>query len=304
MSAENGGTKKESVPETPKWSWDNGRMTIAFIPEGNGKYSVKELSDPVNPHTKLPIASLAKSMSAIIVLDAIKKGDLKPNQLIQIYPESRSLPDSKFAVNGLPKQWGHIPIHSALTQLLQISSNTMAMNLAIATAGSSEQFVMRMNEKAKAWGMMNTHFVNEHGLPVGDRKSEHTTAKDMIIMAERMIPFLEDLKKYTNAPLTYWQPPPEQKRSSKISPDHDKLALISEGAILKTATINGCQSLLTIVPTNNVIVADVQLCAPKNSRFKSAITSLKAAFSKLTNEFIPVANSTPQSSPPAPPSIE
>jgi D-alanyl-D-alanine carboxypeptidase len=247
-------------------------------------------------------------MTALIVLDEIKAGHLKPDQMIPIYPESKILPDSKFAVVGLSKDLKEIPVHAALTQLLQLSSNTMARNLAIAVAGSSEKFVSMMNAKANAWEMHDTHFENEHGLPVGDRKSEHTTAKDLTVLAGRMIPYLDTLKSYTYAPLTYWQLPTTNPKHPQKNSDKDKLALIDEGALIKTGTIDECQSLLTVLPVRDVVVVDVQLCAKKHSRFKNALVSLRNAFHKIPDMFISHANATPnvvkQSSPPAPPSID
>ena len=294
-------------PASKTWGWKNARMTVAFLRQADGSYLMRELSDPINPEKKLPIASLAKSMTAIVVLDEIKAGNLKPDQMIPIYPESKVLPDSKFAVVGLSKDWKEIPVHAALTQLLQLSSNTMAKNLAMAVAGSSEKFVSMMNAKATAWEMHDTHFVNEHGLPVGDRKSEHTTARNMIIFAEHMLPYLHVLKSYTNAPVTYWQPPPAPKKP-ETPYEKDKKTLIAEGALIKTATIDECQSLLTLFPTEDIIVADVQLCSPKYSRFKNALISLRAAFHKIPDMLISNANATSnvveQSSPRAPPSID
>jgi D-alanyl-D-alanine carboxypeptidase len=295
---------KPALPsKSAKWGWENARMTVAFLRQADNSYSTEQLSPPLNADTKLPIASLAKSMTAILILDALNKGELKTHQMIQIHPESRVLPDSKFSVVGLPKKWTEIPVHSALTQLLQISSNTMAMNLAIEVAGSSEEFVRRMNIRAREWGMNNTQFVNEHGLPIGDRKSEYTTASDMIILARHMLPYLDSLKSYTNAPLTDWVAPAPSKKPEK-NHDKEKTTLIAEGALIKTATIDECQSLLSLLPHGNTVIADIQLCAPKYSRFKRALTSLQDAFTKIPNLLMMNANAAQKSSPPAPPSIE
>ena len=281
-------------------------MTVAFFRQADGSYLKQEISKPLNPDTKLPIASLSKSMAATLILDAIKDGRLKPEQMIKIYPESKDLRDSDFSTKGLRKEWTEIPVHAALTQLLKLSSNPMAMNFAITLAGSSEKFVELMNARAKEWQMKNTNFMTEHGLPISDnkekRKLEYTTAGDMIIMAQHMLAYIDDLKTYTNAPLAYWEPPPPNPRNPKPKPDENKAQLIAEGAIIKTATITQCESLLTIHPEGNVIISDIQLCVRKYSRFRNALTTLRRAFGEIMSAPIPNAIAAPQSSPQGQPS--
>lgn len=50
--------------------------------------------------------------------------------------------------------------------------------------GSEEEFVARMNERAKGLGMENTHFVNCNGL---DADGHLTTAKDIALMSRELI---------------------------------------------------------------------------------------------------------------------
>jgi len=54
--------------------------------------------------------------------------------------------------------------------------NDVARALARDNAGSVEQFADKMNAKAAALGMRNTHFVNPNGLPA---TSQFSTARDM-----------------------------------------------------------------------------------------------------------------------------
>ena len=57
-----------------------------------------------------------------------------------------------------------ITVRELLYGLMLRSGNDAAVALAIATAGSMEAFVGRMNEKAQALGLTNTHFENPNGL--------------------------------------------------------------------------------------------------------------------------------------------
>lgn len=59
------------------------------------------------------------------------------------------------------------------------SANDAANALAEYAAGSMEAFAMRMNEKAAALGMADTHFVNANGL---HDDAHYTTARDMAVL--------------------------------------------------------------------------------------------------------------------------
>lgn len=62
-------------------------------------------------------------------------------------------------------------------------------------AGSQENFVKMMNDKAKALGMINTSFKNAHGI---DEEGHYTTAKDIAIMARELVVNHPDIIKYTS----------------------------------------------------------------------------------------------------------
>ena len=63
-----------------------------------------------------------------------------------------------------------------LTALLVKSCNDLAQALARDNAGSIEAFVDKMNKRAVALGMKDSHFMNPHGLPIED---QYSTARDM-----------------------------------------------------------------------------------------------------------------------------
>ena len=69
-----------------------------------------------------------------------------------------------------------ITVRELIYGLMLRSGNDAAVALAIATAGSMEAFVGRMNEKAQALGLTNTHFENPNGL---DGEVHYSTARDL-----------------------------------------------------------------------------------------------------------------------------
>lgn len=79
------------------------------------------------------------------------------------------------------KDGEEISLDDLMYGLALSSANEASNALAIYLCGSIEEFVTKMNEKAKSLGAVNTHFVNTHGLH-GDE--HYTTAKDMGIIAK------------------------------------------------------------------------------------------------------------------------
>lgn len=102
------------------------------------------------------IASTTKIMTGLLVCEA---GSWERE--ISVPPEAgrrgRVQP-----VFGRPGE--RITVRELLYGLMLRSGNDAAVALAIATAGSMEAFVGRMNEKAQALGLTNTHFENPNGL--------------------------------------------------------------------------------------------------------------------------------------------
>jgi D-alanyl-D-alanine carboxypeptidase len=117
-------------------------------------------------------ASLTKIMTAYVVFDAIKAGQLSLESKITVSELANSQPPSKL---GLPVG-AEITVEKALEVLIVKSANDVAVMLAEAVAGTQEAFVERMNATAKRIGMTRTQYVNANGLPAAEQV---TTARDL-----------------------------------------------------------------------------------------------------------------------------
>ncbi|MBR5227968.1 MAG: D-alanyl-D-alanine carboxypeptidase [Clostridia bacterium] len=62
-------------------------------------------------------------------------------------------------------------------------------------AGSEENFVQMMNEKAKTLGLEHTHFMNAHGI---DEDNHYSSAKDIAIMSRELVTKHPNILKYTS----------------------------------------------------------------------------------------------------------
>lgn len=138
-----------------------------------------------NAHEKLYPASATKILTAMIILEELN--------------QKKILTKSQDSVNVVPSDSSHIglavgdkiSVKDALYGLLVGSDNFIAHDLAIASKGSIEKFADRMNEKAKAYGALNTHFTNPHGY---HDPNHYTTPYDLAQIARETFNIPELIK--------------------------------------------------------------------------------------------------------------
>jgi len=124
-----------------------------------------------NAQSIVPIASISKLMTAMVVLDA----QLDPDEIIAVTEED---------VDSLRGSSSRLRVGSRLTrdQLLRLalmaSENRAAAALSRAYPGGRTAFVAAMNSKARALGLNGTHFLDPTGLSSGNV----STAEDLAAM--------------------------------------------------------------------------------------------------------------------------
>jgi D-alanyl-D-alanine carboxypeptidase (penicillin-binding protein 5/6) len=147
-----------------------------------------------NSHEKLPIASITKIMSMLLVMEAIDSGVISYDTKVTVSEYSWGFggsqvwlePGEVFTVDEMMKA---VAIHSA---------NDATVALAESIAGSEEAFVGMMNQKAKELGMKDTNFLDCSGLTdVG----HYSSAYDVAVMSRELLTKHPEITKYT----TTWQ---------------------------------------------------------------------------------------------------
>ncbi|MCK4891090.1 MAG: D-alanyl-D-alanine carboxypeptidase [Candidatus Pacebacteria bacterium] len=121
-----------------------------------------------NSEKKLPIASLTKIMTALIVLEN--------NKLDEVI----TISENAFKVKGKKERLTigeKISVENLLKIMLMSSNNIAAVALAERTSGNIDDFIDLMNKKAKLLGLRDTVFYNPTGL---DQESDNiSTAYDI-----------------------------------------------------------------------------------------------------------------------------
>ena len=133
-----------------------------------------------NPYKRLPMASLTKLMTALIVLENCS--DL--NQ--EYYVSSDAVDLEKDVSKANLKSGDKLKIIDLLYGLLVPSGNDAAMCLAENVFNSYDNFIIAMNNEAERIGAVNTHFANPHGL---DSDYHFTTAYDMFLITKELLKY-------------------------------------------------------------------------------------------------------------------
>ena len=137
-----------------------------------------------NTDARMPIASITKLMTAMVVLDA----QLPLDEKIAISSEDR---DSLKGTHSRIKIGTTLSRQLALQLALMSSENRAAAALARAYPGGFPAFVAAMNRKAQSLGMSHTRFVDSTGL----NSNNTSTAQDLVKMvtAAHAYPLIRDM---------------------------------------------------------------------------------------------------------------
>lgn len=130
---------------------------------------------------KLPIASVTKIMTLLLTVEAIEEGKLKLEDTVTVSENAASMGGSQAFMEAGEK----MTVHEMLKAVTVSSCNDGAVALAEHLAGSEDEFVKRMNERALALGMTSTEFVNCTGLD--DENMHYSSARDVALMSRALI---------------------------------------------------------------------------------------------------------------------
>ena len=135
----------------------------ALVEAGSGRLLLGE-----HERDRLPMASTTKIMTALLLLEAGEDLDTQ----IAVDPRAAGTEGSSLHLEAGER----MSLRDLLYGLMMQSGNDAAVALAIHAAGSVEAFAERMNAKAAALGLGDTHFVNPNGL---HDPAHYTSALDL-----------------------------------------------------------------------------------------------------------------------------
>lgn len=142
-----------------------------------------------NENEAYPPASVTKIMTLLLVMEEIERGNLKLSDSITASANACSMGGSQIYL----KEGEIMSAEDMIKSVVISSANDAAVALAEHIAGSEEEFVRRMNERASELGMHNTNFENTNGLD-DTAKNHKTSAYDIAVMSRELIKHKSILK--------------------------------------------------------------------------------------------------------------
>ncbi|RLA47386.1 MAG: serine-type D-Ala-D-Ala carboxypeptidase [Gammaproteobacteria bacterium] len=138
-----------------------------------------------NADMPLPPASLTKMMTSYVLAKEITEGRISESEMVTVSENAWS---QNPVFNGSSLMWiepgKDVSIEDLQRGIIISSGNDATVAVAEHLAGSEAVFAEMMNTNAEKLGMVDTYYVNSHGLPHPDHM---TTARDLAILAKAMI---------------------------------------------------------------------------------------------------------------------
>lgn len=126
-------------------------------------------------------ASVTKVMTLILIFDALQSGKIQLTDEVVTSAHAKSMGGSQVFLEEGEKQ----TVETLIKCIVIASGNDASVAMAEYIAGSEDEFVRMMNERAASLGMSNTHFVDCCGLT--ESPDHYTTARDIAIMSRELI---------------------------------------------------------------------------------------------------------------------
>ena len=276
VDTESGETAEELMSLTLTDEWQQETKSAAATPEVGGRSAVlmEQATGKIlyekNSHEPLPIASVTKIMTLLLVTEAVDAGEIAVTDTVTCSPEAASMGGSQIWLEP-----GEImTVDDLLKAAAVVSANDACAALAEYTAGSIEEFVERMNTRAAELGMHDTHFLDCSGLDDNARSS----AYDVALMSRELMTH-PSIKRYT----TIWMDTLREGKSQLVNTN--KLVRFYDGITgLKTGTTSAAGHNLSATAERDGLglIAVILGCATTAERFGGARKLLDHGFANYT----------------------
>ena len=134
-----------------------------------------------NPDEKLQIASVTKTMTMLLIAEALDSGKINLNDIVTVSENAASMGGSQVFL----EVGEQMTVDDMFKAIAVASGNDAAVAMAEFIGGTHEAFVEKMNKRAAELGCNNTHFINCNGL---DETSEHySSARDVARISQELL---------------------------------------------------------------------------------------------------------------------
>lgn len=229
-----------------------------------------------NAEERLHPASITKIMTLLLIFEALEEGKISLTDQVTTSAYAKSMGGSQVFLEE-----GEVQTVDTLIKCIAVASgNDAAVAMAEYIAGSEEEFVKKMNQRANELGMAQTTFEDCCGLT--DSEGHMTTARDVALMSRELIVKHPDIYNYTKI----WMEDivHETARGSTpftLSSTNKLLKQYEYTTGLKTGSTNAAKYCLSATARKNDIdlIAVIMKAPDPKGRFSDAISLLNYGFS-------------------------
>lgn len=261
------------IPSVKADSLNLDATSAILIDKASGKVLYEKNADE-----KLPMASMTKIMSMLLIMENINEGNLSYTDKVIISKNASGMGGSQVFL----QEGEEYKVEDLLKCIAVSSANDAVVAMAEKISGSVEKFVELMNNKAKEIGLLNTNFANPHGL---DNENHYSTARDMARLAQELLKY-EDILKFTSIYEDYLTKP---DGSQVWLVNTNRLVRFYDGVDgLKTGYTTDAGYCLTATALKNDLrlISVVMKSSSSDARSKDTATLLSYGFNSFKNNVI------------------
>ncbi len=161
------------------WGSPNINVKSAILVDYNSDKVLYEL----DPDFSISPASMSKIMTAIVAFDLLKQGKISLDDQFIVSEKAWRMSQSGFSSMFIMLN-DSVTVEELLRGIIIVSGNDSCVALAEGIAGTEENFVEMMNEKAEEIGLLNTSFGNSSGI---EDSQNFSTVRDIATMSKYLI---------------------------------------------------------------------------------------------------------------------
>ena len=174
-------------------------------------------------------ASVTKVMTLLLIAEAVDSGAISLDDTVTATARAASMGGSQIWLEAGEQ----MSVSEMIKCVAVVSANDCAVAMAEYIAGSEEEFVRQMNERAKGLGMENTNFEDCCGLT--DSPTHVVSARDVAIMSRELVTKYPQVYDYS----TIWM----ENITHVTAQGSQEFGLANTNKLLKT--YEGCKGLKT-----------------------------------------------------------
>ena len=226
-------------------------------------------------------ASITKIMTLTLIFDAIDRGKISLEDTVTVSEHAASMGGSQVFLEA-----GETQTVDTMIKCISIASaNDAAVAMAEKIAGSEENFVNMMNDKAAELGMKHTQFKNCSGLDDDIKSGHYSSAYDVALMSRELIMKHPQISNYSTVWMDTITHHTKKGETEFGLTNTNKLVRFYEGITgLKTGSTSKAKYCLSATAARNGLnlIAVVMAAPDPKARFSEAQSLLDYGFANCT----------------------